>query len=151
MRTGRFLSGVAILAGAGLLAWVASQGQLSVHLIVIVPVISGTGPAAALGMLLVLGGVLGWFWTGAALGPARSPGAERAGFEADRPPEATRAPPAGETAEAEVEQRTRSGGVILIGPIPIAWGSDRESLGWVLVAAIVLTLVAVAAFVYLGR
>jgi len=38
-------------------------------------------------------------------------------------------------------QKTRSAGVLLIGPIPIIFGSDKDSLKGVMILAIVLILI----------
>lgn len=34
----------------------------------------------------------------------------------------------------------RGGGILLIGPIPIIWGSDKESLKWVMLVGIVFII-----------
>lgn len=147
MRTGRVVSGLALLAGLGLLAWAAIRGDLSVHLFVIVPVVSGSSGPAALGMLLVMGGLVGWLLMGSP-GRGRAPGGSQ---PSTRPPPGEQAsegsgpPPSDETG-----RDTRGGGIILLGPIPIAWGSDRESLLGVVVAAIVLILVAAGVLYYLS-
>lgn len=147
MRTGRVVSGLALLAGLGLLAWAAIQGDLSVHLFVVVPVVSGSSGPAALGMLLAMGGLVGWVLTGFP-GRARAPGGSR---PSTRPPPGEQAsdgsPP---SPSEETGGDTRGGGIILLGPIPIAWGSDRESLLGVVLAAIALILVAAALLYYLN-
>lgn len=146
MRTGRVVSGLALVAGLGLLAWAAIQGDLSVHLFVVVPVVSGSSGPAALGMLLAMGGLIGWVLTGFH-GMATGPGGSR---PSARPPPDDQA--SGGTARSPSEETgrdTSGGGIILLGPIPIAWGSDRESLIGVVVAAIVLILVAAGVLYYL--
>lgn len=147
MRTGRVVSGLALLAGLGLSAWAAIQGDLSVHLFLVVPVVSGSSGPAALGMLLAMGGLVGWVLTGFPA-RAREPGGSQ---PSARPPPGDQAsdgsgrPPSGETG-----RDTRGGGIILLGPIPIAWGSDRDSLLGVVIAAIVLILVAAGVLYYLS-
>lgn len=136
VRIGRFVSLAALVTGLALIGWAALQGDLSVHLVVVVPVVSGSSPAAAVGMLLGMGGLVGWVATG-----IRPPGAAEAtrrkrGQDTSQPP-------------SETETQTRGGGLILIGPFPIAWGSDRSSLTAVIVAAIVLILVALAVMLFL--
>ena len=44
------------------------------------------------------------------------------------------------------DTEVRGGGVILIGPIPIIWGTDRSSLEIVLILAIILMLVSYFVF-----
>jgi uncharacterized protein (TIGR00304 family) len=45
--------------------------------------------------------------------------------------------------------RVKSGGIILIGPIPIVWGSDRGMLKWV-VLAMALFFIFYIFLVYIG-
>jgi uncharacterized protein (TIGR00304 family) len=131
----RALAGLALAALRGLLAYGALQGDVAVHLVVVVPVVTGTGPWAAGGALLAVAGAAGWLWTGARSATRR---AEPGYRPPDPPPDAAPEEP------RQGEARARGGGVLLIGPIPVAWGSDRGSLVAVLVAATVLTLVAAA-------
>ncbi|HVM45587.1 MAG TPA: hypothetical protein VM582_06590, partial [Candidatus Thermoplasmatota archaeon] len=52
----------ALLAGIGLLAYAATQGSLRVGFFLIIPFVYGTGGAAALGMLLLMAGLVLWFF-----------------------------------------------------------------------------------------
>lgn len=146
MRTARLASLLALAAGLALIGAAAVQGDLSVHLLVVIPIVSGTGPYAALGMLLAMGGLVGWLFTGVRARPGRA-GPEGAKGRASTGAPQARDPAEGDEGDAQ-STSTRGGGVILLGPIPIAWGSDRQSLIGVLVAAVVLILVALGA-VYL--
>lgn len=113
-----------LLAGAGCLAYAASIGQASVVVVLILPVLVGTGPWAFLGTLLLMAGfALGFFaWTGHSR-MARIPGAP-----AGAPPGAA-------------EGRTSTGGFLLLGPIPIAFGSTKRlAVGMLAVAIAVLLL-----------
>lgn len=143
--TGRILSILALVAGAGLLGYSALQGDLSVHLILVIPVISGSGPAAALGMLLTIGGLFGVLWTGL---PLQGPGPGSGG-----PPGAGPHGPTPTTAEAPGHEPTRgsgtrSGGIILLGPIPIAWGSGKDGLRWAVLLGVLLTVLAVGVWLW---
>lgn len=143
MRTGRAISLTALIAGLALLAYSGVQGDLSVHLVLVIPVISGSGPAAALGMLLAIGGLFGLFWTGMELqGPGPGPG------QGPGRPAPTAAKAAGPEATSGSERR--SGGIILLGPIPIAWGSGKDGLRWAVALGIVLTVLAVLVFYLFG-
>lgn len=145
MRTGRRLSLVALLAGLALIAWGVIRGEVSVHLVVVIPVVTGTGPIAALGMVATMGGLVGWGLTGLAPPSGDDRSARRADDARGARQLSDRAP-----GRVERETETRGGGVVLIGPIPIAWGSDRSSLLTVVVAAVVLMLVALGVMIYLG-
>lgn len=131
----RLIAGAALFSGLALLAYAALQGDVSVHLVVVVPVVTGTGPWAALGGLLTVAGLAGWVWTGLAGAGPGPRGTPPPGGEAH----------AEEGPSGEQEASTRGGGVLLIGPIPVAWGTDARSLTGVLLAAAALLLVALAA------
>lgn len=139
--TGRAVSLVALAAGVLLLAYSALQGDLSVHVILVIPVISGSGPAAALGMLLALGGLLGLFVTNVSLrGPGPGPG------HGPQSPAPTAADAPG--TEPTQGSQARSGGIILLGPIPIAWGSGKDGLRWAVLLGVLLTVLAVGVWLW---
>jgi len=50
-------------------------------------------------------------------------------------------------AKAKGEGKSRGGGVIIIGPIPIIFGTDKETLKTVLLLSLALTIVVVIAIV----
>jgi len=56
---------------------------------------------------------------------------------------ATRSPNAG--------TKTRGGGILLIGPIPIIFGTDRESVKVLVILSIILIAVVVIASIFLAR
>lgn len=122
MRTLRALGLVSLLAGLGLLAYAATTGDVRVGLFLVVPYVVGTGIAPFLGTMLIMAGLVMVFVGG--LPPMR-------GWERD---------PA-ERSEGSV--RSRSGGVVLLGPIPIVWGSDRRILPWMVGAGLLMTAVLV--------
>src|SRR5881296_206081 len=121
----RWLGPVSVLAGVLMMALAVARGEASVYLVLIIPVIVGTGPLAFLGAFLL--------W------PFR--------FEAEPegqdilPVSSEGAPPA-----------RRWGGVLFLGPIPVMFGSDPRMtrtmllIGVVLfVALVVLTVLALLA------
>jgi uncharacterized protein (TIGR00304 family) len=55
------------------------------------------------------------------------------------------------TRSANAATKTRGGGVLLIGPIPIIFGTDSESVKVLVILAIVLIAVVVIASVFLPR
>ncbi len=132
MRIGRLVSLAMIALGAALLLWAALQGDLNVYILLIIPILTGTGPAAALGTLLLIAGIFTWILTRFTVGshPPSSPTTSTHDAPTSPPPQ---------------EKESKSAGIILIGPIPIAWGSDRKTLLLVLIAAIGLILTATLA------
>lgn len=110
---------VALLAGLALLAYAAAEGSLRVGLFLVVPFVYGTGLAATLGMLLVMASAL--------LGFA---GLARSTSSPDHQPGMP--PPAG-------ERRSATGGVVLLGPIPIVWGNGKV-LPWMIATGAALLL-----------
>ncbi len=126
MRLARLLAVTSVLVGGGLLATAGVRGELTIHILVVLPLLTGSSPLAVLGMLALFAGVVGVLLTTPTT------------VELERGS-------SGAGGHSELERGARSkrhgGGVILIGPIPIAWGSDRR---W-LVAALVLALLLVIA------
>ncbi len=146
VRTARLVSLVALAAGLSLLVYSALRGDLSVHLVVVLPVLTSSSPAAALGMLLAIGGLSGALWTGL---PVQGSGPGSGG-----PPGAGPQGPTATTADAPGAEPTRtserrSGGIILLGPIPIAWGSGKDGLRWAVALGLIATLLAIGAWIYL--
>lgn len=114
----------AVAAGAAGLA----TGQLEVALLLVFPIVYGTGPLGLLAVLLLIGAMLAWFASGVAAFRELEP----------------RAPSQPRAADAGERQGARHGGVVLLGPIPIVWGSDPRTALWVALAALALALVAFA-------
>ena len=77
MRLAQLLGPVFLIAGLGILALALTRGEATVYLIVIVPVVTGSGPLALLGILLVFVGfftlTLFWPWSLAAAQPQEGP------------------------------------------------------------------------------
>ena len=125
------------LGGMGLIAAAVVTGEADISLVVIIPVISGTGGVFLLGMLLVVAGlVLGFVLV--AMGqtewvdhqePARmnENGLHHAGRE---------------------KREARYGGVVLIGPVPIAFGSDRKVAVTMLAGGIIIAIVTLALILF---
>lgn len=107
----------ALLAGLALVAYAAVEGSLRVGLFLVVPFVYATGPAATFGLLLLMASAVLWF-----------AGLIRGVDVPDAPP------PAG-------ERRSASGGVVLLGPIPIVWGSGKV-LPWMVAAGAALLALA---------
>lgn len=114
----------ALVAAAALLVLAAQRGQLRVGLLLFIPFLVGQGVLAFAGAALLMLALVLWF-LGTPMRPLAPPGAEWA----ERGP----AP----------ERETRHGGVVLLGPIPIVWGSGR-ALPWMVAAGVLLLALALA-------
>ncbi|MHB8352423.1 MAG: DUF131 domain-containing protein [Thermoplasmata archaeon] len=117
-RTRRPLSGLLapllIGVGAALVLAAVASGAATVSLVVIVPVVTGSSALFGLGILSFVAGVL--------LLPFTLPAAE------DRP----KVP----TAPAAAGGGTEVGGLLLLGPLPIFFGSARAPPRWVYFLAV---------------
>ncbi len=122
-----FLAGVACIVAA------AATGEAEVQLFIIFPLISGTSWLFVLGVVLIVASFILGFVLAAS------------GMQEDEPV-APHAPGAGQSREVEgaPKKTTRYGGVVLIGPIPIVFGSDRNTAMIMLALAIILIAVVLA-------
>jgi uncharacterized protein (TIGR00304 family) len=110
-------------------------GELKAALFLVFPVLYGVGLLAAAGILLLFVGVILLF-------ASAVPSTDRSQEKPVIPTEPT------DASQPSVERRTRFGGVVLVGPIPIVFGSDRRTAFWAMVA-MALILVALALFILL--
>ncbi len=55
------------------------------------------------------------------------------------------------TRSANAATKTRGGGILLIGPIPIIFGTDRESVKILVILSIILIAVVLIASIFLAR
>lgn len=109
-------------------------GEAEVDLVVIFPVFSGSSGLFLLGTVLIILSFLIGF---AMLAMSQ---AELA---------ANMAPPSTSQKQA-VEKKTQYGGVVLIGPLPIAFGSDRRIAVIMLVLGIATAIALISVFLMLG-
>jgi uncharacterized protein (TIGR00304 family) len=123
----KILGTALIVAGAALLVLAIVQGDAEVALVVIIPVIYGTGLLPALAILLVFAGIVALFMS---FVPTASP-------ERERPHEEN----------MDRKEDKKFGGVVLIGPIPIVFGSWKKLRGsWILIALSLLSLIILIIF-----
>ena len=117
---------VVLLIGLAATAWSVYSGLISFSLVVIIPVLTSDSALGSLPLLLIFAGFLIL-----ALGPALGEdGSEEAEDTVDAGAERTGA------------ARPKFGGVVLIGPIPIVFGSDgRTALIAAAIAIVILALV----------
>jgi len=123
----RWLGPASFVAGVLTMAMAVAQRQANVYLVLIIPVIVGTGPLAFLGIILVFAGFLLTFL----LWPSRF--AEDPGNRDASPTSPEGAAPA-----------RRWGGVLFLGPIPVIFGSDPRMTRAMLLIGVVLFLALLA-------
>ena len=105
MRAAGYVALSAIVAGAAIIVDAVAEGRALVSLVVIIPVISGSSAEFLFGVVLLAAGLFSLPWSLA------------------EPPTPV-APPARETVASDAG--AASGGTVLIGPVPILFGSWRN-------------------------
>ena len=128
MRFGRFLS-KDIVAGIALIAIAVATGEADVSLFVIVPVFSGSSIVFLLAILLIISSFVVGFVLMAM---------EREGSEEEIQTGSDGA------SKGTLRPKMQYGGVVLLGPIPIAFGSDKR------IALIMLAVGVIIAIVVIG-
>jgi len=134
---GPMVLGLTLLAcGVALLAWAASSGDADLYLVLVFPVVTGTGPVFGLGAVLLLFGIVATFMALA----MRS--AERVMMEGGpgRPVAGPDGAPPGPPGGAEL------GGVIFLGPVPIVFGKGQRVGRWMMVGSIVFAILLIVFF-----
>jgi len=132
MRWLRWLGLALLLAGGGLIAASVATGQGQVFLLFVIPAFVGTGVLGFLGVgVLFLGFVVLLFGS---LLQGAPPGTGAAAPPSPEPRAPAGAPPA----------RPRYGGLVMLGPFPIAFGSDSEVAKWMLVIGLAIAFIFVA-------
>jgi uncharacterized protein (TIGR00304 family) len=154
--------GLALLVGAvAALAWGGLQGDLQVALVLVFPVVYGSGPWAALGILLAMASFAAFAADAFSSLPRPPEGSRRRGGDGGGEPR--RADPGRDARGAETGSVPweeddgsdgsgggfRGGGVVMLGPIPIVLGSDKRST-MILLGLAVLLMAMGLAWVVLG-
>ena len=134
MRPLRILAAFIILAGAALLAYSVATGEMQVALVLIVPVVYGSSAMGILAIGLVIAGVFIFM-----VDPFLDANAE----DAERDP-------AEETAQPGITKKPEFGGVVLIGPIPIIFGSSKGMTLFAIVVAVIILAIMVLSLFYSG-
>ena len=132
------VAGLACLVlGLALIGLSLASGEGHLFLVLFVPVFTSGGLLGLAGMLALIAGI--FLGVASFAGPRMPVGAEP---PAQSPAQAP-APPAHAPAP-------RYGGVVMVGPIPLVFGSDARVAKWMMVLGIVLMALVVGAFVFLS-
>ena len=122
------------VSGLGLVAASVATGEAELSLLVVFPVVSGSGGLFLLGALLIAASFLiGFLWLLATAGQMPAPRNDGVAAPGE---------PAG--------GGTKYGGVVLIGPVPIVFGSTRRMALAMLVVGIVTAVVLLGLVFLLG-
>lgn len=156
------LIGVSIVlfaAGGALLALSVLRGEGAAGLALFIPFFYGTGPLAFLAVLLFFSGGLcliagflrrladAWEEGAPDEAPLNAGNVWRALWRGDTSRKSGSGSP--DTRLETAGARTRGGAVVLIGPIPIVYGSDPGIARWMLLLALVLMAALLMTFVLL--
>lgn len=126
--------GVGLFAlGVALLAVAVTRGEAVPYLVLIFPVVQATGPLAFGAIASLFAGMV-VFFLAFAIRPDGVPVSPGVAPPPSEIPPGERAPP----------PRTRAGGVVFLGPLPIIFGSDAQVARWMIVVAVVLFVLLVA-------
>lgn len=123
----RWLGPASFVAGVLTMALAIARAEASVYLVLVIPVIVGTGPLAFLAIILVFGGFLLTFL----LWPSRIAAEPGSGEALPTSPEGT-------------SPARRWGGVLFLGPIPVIFGSDPRMTRMMLLVGVILFVALVA-------
>lgn len=143
MRMNRYLimATILVICGIALIGYSVTSGEGSAGIVLFIPVFYGSGIFSFLGALCIMGAIiLGFIGFAAQVGGMedfpRQDEAQQAQQTQPRPGQ----PRTGKT--------IKGGGVVLIGPIPIIFGSDTKTTMVLVILAIIL-IIAVALLFYI--
>ena len=128
---------IAFAGGIGLLGYSVATGESQVHLVVIIPVVTGGGAVGLAGMALLFVAMVLWLLSFARM-PLAASRTEEAG--ASGPPPTTVSPAQPRAASPKF------GGVLFLGPLPIVFGSNVKVSKAMLVLAAVMSVVLLVFF-----
>ncbi len=131
MKMNRYLIMALLLAicGIALMGYSVSSGESSAGVFFIIPIFYGSGISAFLGVLCIMAAIFLGF-----VGFAASAVGDE-GYEPSREPQGS------SQGRAAPKKTIKGGGVVMIGPIPIIFGSDSKSAKVVAILAIILMII----------
>lgn len=124
------LAGILGIIGLAILGYSVSQGESNASIFFIFPVFYGSGLLAFLGVLCIMGAMILGF-VGFAERAVTDEGYESKPFH---------------EASGKPQKNIKGGGVVLIGPIPIIFGSDPKTA---VVLAVLALIIMVAAIIFI--
>lgn len=136
MRRPALLALASFVAGIALLSYSVAIGESRLYLVLIFPVVAGSGSLGLAGILLVVAAIFLGF-----LSFARSALGGIVVAEEEEQPSPPSAP-----GPSEEPRKTKFGGVVFLGPIPIVFGSDARVSNLMLVLAVAMTILLLAFF-----
>ena len=153
MKSGSIMALAMLIGGIVLLAASVATGEGSVHLVVFIPVFTGSGILGISGIILIAGGIFTFFLTYISEFQVAGPvgGGHRKGRGTDGQMEGSKGTPLEGRVERQsprARPRVRGGGVVLIGPIPIFLGTDNKALFWVQIMAVVIMVLILFLFIF---
>ena len=126
-----------LIGGCALLGYAVASGEANVAIVVFIPVIYGSGAMAFLGIICIIAAI----FLGFVGFTNRFAGEEASGQEPStsktRPPQPT---------EYKPRKSVKGGGVVLIGPIPVIFGSDTKTA--IILAVLAIVLIVIVAFLF---
>ncbi len=131
-----------LICGIALLGHAVASGEAEVAIVIFIPVFYGSGILAFLGMICIMAAIFLAFFGFA------TRFAEEESYGKEPPPQTTKPSRPGQTAEPRIGKSIKGGGVVLIGPIPVIFGSDTK-LTIVLVILAIVMIIVVAFMFYL--
>ena len=130
MRPISFVPICLLAAGLSLVVVSVTNGEADVSLVVVFPVISGSGPLFLIGVALVVTGILSGFMLIAATTYSPVPGPGDSSW--------------GDAGDGTGEKRSKYGGIVLIGPVPIVFGSNARIAYVMLAVAVGIVMLVLA-------
>jgi uncharacterized protein (TIGR00304 family) len=135
MRPKSFVPIGLLAAGLSLVVVSVVNGEADVSLVVIFPVISGSGFLFLIGVAMVVMGVLSGFMLIAATTHSTAPDPGDSSW--------------GDAGDGTSEKTSKYGGIVLIGPVPIVFGSNAR-IAYVMLAVAVGIVILVLALTLLA-
>ncbi len=139
----RSLSYLLFLSGIFIIILAVIKGEASIALFLIFPVIYGSGVLTILGILLIMLGVFLLFLSPFSYESIKGAPISPMEYEYQEPNE--------KIGGEEIEKKAKFGGVVMIGPIPIVFGSDKDTAMLSVIIAILMILsIAIFFFFFYG-